>query len=221
MVALGKEPAIGLPRATLEAVKGEVMRALTGFHAAAPQALGVEVAALRSQCAPDQLAATFLALLRGLAEQKRIELTGSVARLPKHVATDNPADEKMWRQLQPILERAGFNGLTLAELASAAAMKEAPLKDFLFRKAKTGEVVRVTQERFYPRDTLARFAAIADKVARSLPGGKFTAAQVRDSTDIGRNRVIEILECFDRLGVTMRVGDLRTMRKNFPALSAE
>lgn len=160
-------------------------------------------------------------MLRGFADQKHVELTGSVARLPRHVATDNPADEKMWQRLHPLLYAAGFGGLTLPELASATAIKEVQLKDFLFRKAKTGEVVRVTQERFYLRGTLARFAAIADKVSRSLPGGKFTAAQVRDCTDIGRTRVIEILECLDRLGIMLRVGDMRTMRKDFaPILGA-
>ena len=53
---------------------------------------------------------------------------------------------------------------------------------------------------------------------RTVPGGKFSAAQVRDKTDIGRGRAIEILECFDRLGITQRVGDLRVMRKDYTAI---
>ena len=72
----------------------------------------------------------------------------------------------------------------------------------------------MTAERFYLRETLARFASIALAVSRSVPAGRFAAAQVRDGTGIGRNRVIEILECFDRLGLTRRAGDLRTMAKD-------
>jgi selenocysteine-specific elongation factor len=80
----------------------------------------------------------------------------------------------------------------------------------------------VTAERFYLRATLARFASIALAVSRSVPAGRFAAAQVRDGTPgIGRNRVIEILECFDRLGLTRRAGDLRTMAKDYTTVFGE
>ena len=81
--------------------------------------------------------------------------------------------------------------------------------------------MKATENRFYLRGTLAAFAAIATDVSKTLPGGKFSAAQVRDRTDIGRGRAIEILECLDRLGITRRTGDLRTMLKDFvPILGA-
>ena len=126
-------------------------------------------------------------LLRLLADERKLELSGSVAKLPRHVTTDNPADEKLWRRVRPMLDGAGFNGLTTAELAAAAKIREPILEDFLHRKAKTGELVRVTPDRFYLRDTLAQFATIAESVFRAAPGRRFSAAQVRDCTDIGRD----------------------------------
>lgn len=164
----------------------------------------------RQLCAPRLSTPGFHAFVRTL---EGVEVTGSAARLRQHVATANPGDEKTWQQVRPPLHRAGFNGLTLPELAAAAKVGEAELKDFLFRKAKTGEVVKVSAARFYLRATLAGFGAIAVETSRAVPAGRFTAAQVRDRTDIGRMRVIEILECFDRIGITRRAGDLRTIAK--------
>ena len=221
LVVMGKEPRIGLPQAALDAVKAAVREALTRFHAATPQAIGMEVAALRKQCAPHMAAGTFAILLRSLADQKQLEVSGSVARLIRHVATDNPADDRMWEAAQPALEAAGFGGATLAELAVAAKLAAPQLKDFLHRKAKTGEVVKVTADRFYLRGTLAQFAALATDVAKALPGGRFSAAQVRDRTDIGRGRAIELLECLDRLGITQRVGDVRVVRRDFAPILGE
>jgi selenocysteine-specific elongation factor len=158
--------------------------------------------------------------LRELGDDKKLEIAGSTARLPKHVATDNPADEKMWQALKPILDNAGFNVLPLRELAPASNIKEPILKDFLHRKARTGEIIRVTPERFYPKTTLAQLAAVAQVVAQSVPAG-FTAAQFRDRSGVGRGLAIEILECLDRLGITQRIGDVRKMRKDFvPILGA-
>jgi selenocysteine-specific elongation factor len=215
LVILGREPLLGLPRARLEAIEAKILRTLTTFHASAPRELGMEIATLRQQCAADQPLASFMTLLRQIADRKQIVLSGSIARLSNHVATNNRADDVLWQRVCPILDAAGFNGLVVTELASAARTKEPQLRDFLHRKSKTGEVVRVTEERFYLRSTLARFAAIVDEVSRSGQEGKFTAAQVRDRTDIGRTRVIEILECFDSLGITLRAGDLRSLRRDF------
>jgi len=218
LAVIGKDPRIGLPRAAIEATGTSVLAALKQFHANSPQASGIEVAALRKACAPQLAAATFAAILRMLAERKQLEAAGSVARLPRHVATDNPADEKAWGVVEPLLADAGFGGLTIAELAAAAKTREPQLKDFLHRKAKTGEVVRVTDNRFYLRGTLAAFASLASDVAKGLPGGKFSAAQVRDRTDIGRGRAIELLESLDRIGITRRIGDLRVVAKDYAAV---
>jgi len=215
IAVVGKEQRVALPRARVDGIKHGVVDTLTRFHRESPQALGMEIAALRKQLATGLSAATFNALLRDLGDDKKLEVAGSLARLPKHIATDNPADERMWQSLKPLLDNAGFNVLPLRELAPAANIKEAMLKDFLHRKARTGEVIRVTPERFYPRATLAQLAAVAQAVAQAAPGGQFTAAQFRDRSGIGRGLAIEILECLDRLGITQRVGDVRKMRKDF------
>lgn len=218
---VGKEQRVALPRTIVDSIKQSAVDALTRFHRESPQATGFEVSTLRKQLAPALPAATFTALLRELGDEKKIEVAGSSARLPRHVATDNPADEKMWQALKPLLDNAGFNVPPLRELAPAANLKEAILKDFLHRKARTSEVIRVTPERFYPRATLAQLAAVAQVVTQTVPGGQFTAAQYRDATGVGRGLAIEILECLDRLGITQRIGDARKMRKDFvPILGA-
>ena len=215
---VGKEQRVALPRAAVDGIKQSVVDALTRFHRESPQALGIDIAALRKQVAAGVSAASFAALLRELGDEKKLEVAGSVARLPRHIATDNPADEKMWQSLKPLLDNAGFNLMPLRELAPAADMKEAILKDFLHRKARTGEVIRVTPERFCARATLAQLAAVAQVVAQTVPGGQFTAAQFRDRSGVGRGLAIEILECLDRLGITQRIGDVRKMRKDFVAI---
>ena len=211
---VGKDRALALPGDKVRAIVQGAVTALQSFHAKSPQASGMEWRALRGQAAPMLTMDAFQALIRNAAEQAGIEIAGSTARLRRHVATDNPGDEKIWTRIRPVLQQAGFNGLTIAELAAGAKVGEAELKDFLFRKARTGEVVKVSAARFYLRGTLARFGATVAETSRAVPGGRFTAAQVRDRTGIGRTRVIEILECLDRMGITRRAADLRTLARD-------
>ena len=56
-------------------------------------------------------------------------------------------------------------------------------------------------------------AAIAHALASESPGG-FTAAQYRDRVGSGRQLAIQVLDYFDRRGVTVRRGDLRRAGKD-------
>ena len=91
----------------------------------------------------------------------------------------------------------------------------------LSTRTKSGELYRVTPDRFYTKGTTAKLAATAQATAQAQANGIFTAAQYRDWTGVGRGLAIEILEFMDTLGVTQRIGDTRKMRKDFvPILGA-
>ena len=217
---LGKEERTGVTRARREKLREAVPAALRDFHRGQPQATGMEIATLHKQLAPQLPAEAFQSLLRELADERRIEIASNLVRQPGHDATSNPEDQRLWQLVLPALQRGGFAPPPVGELAAALKLKEAVLKDFLHRKSRGGEVMRVPPDRFYPRATLATLAATAHALARANPNG-FTAAQYRDATGIGRGLAIEILEFLDSLGITQRVGDTRKPRKDFvPILGA-
>jgi len=220
VVALGKESRTGVAKAYRDALREKIVAALKDFHRAQPQATGLEIAALRKQLAPQLPAEAFQAVLRELADERKLEISSNAVRIPGHDATSNPEDERMWAAVVPALKAGGFAPPTVPELAGALKLKEAALKDFLYRKSKSGALLRVV-DRFYLRETLATLAATAAAVAKSSPNGMFTAAQYRDATGVGRGLAIEILESLDSLAITQRVGDARKLRKDFvPILGA-
>jgi selenocysteine-specific elongation factor len=220
VAVLGKEERTGVTRARRDALRDAVPAAVRDFHRAQPQATGIDPGALHKQLAPHLPAEAFQSLLRELADERRIEIAGNLVRQPGHDATSNPEDQRLWQLVLPALLKGGFAPPPVAELATTLKVKEAALKDFLHRKSRGGEVMRVPPDRFYPRATLATLAATAHALARANPNG-FTAAQYRDATGIGRGLAIEILEFLDSLGITQRVGDARKPRKDFvPILGA-
>jgi selenocysteine-specific elongation factor len=221
IVALGKENRLGVRRGFHQDLRAKIPAEIAAFHRGTPQALGQEIDALRTRLAPELPADAFAALLRELADERKIEVSGSLARLPGHNATSNPEDDRLWQTIRPALEAAGYAVPPMRELALQLRLKETVVKDFLHRKARGGEIMKVTAERFYSRATLATLAAIAKNIAEKQANGMFTAAQFRDATGIGRTLAIEILEFFDTLGITQRIGDARKMRKDFvPILGA-
>jgi selenocysteine-specific elongation factor len=221
VIQLGKDACVGITRVRYDALREALVTQLADFHRKQPQATGQETETLRQAIAPNLTADAFTSIIRSLVDDRTVEASGSTARLAGHNATANAADDRMWQSVRPALEAAAFNAPPVRELAVQLSLKEAVLKDFLHRKARTGEVLKVTPERFYTRPTVATLAAVAQATAHAQTNGQFTAAQYRDACGLGRSLAIEILEFLDTLGITQRIGDARKMRKDFaPILGA-
>ena len=80
----------------------------------------------------------------------------------------------------------------------------------LKRLTRMGQVVEVAPDHFFLRETVAEMVAIAADAVDA--DGLLTAAVFRDRLDNGRKVAIQILEYFDRAGVTVRTGDVRRVR---------
>ena len=217
-VGVSKDPDIALLRAGIDEHHKQILHCLQSFHTDQPRSLGLGLRELRAKSAPALDEKTFLALLRVLTEAKKLTINGSIATLAGHHATANSVDDVMWQKLKPLLEAMQFKPEPAETLAVTAGLKKAIVEEFLHRKAKSGEVFRVSSNRFYPRETFARLAAIAQSVALASADQMFTAAQYRDQVGVNRMLSIEILEGLDRLGITQRIGDKRKMRKDFATI---
>jgi selenocysteine-specific elongation factor len=71
-------------------------------------------------------------------------------------------------------------------------------------------VHQVVRDLFYDSGCVRELADIAAHLAREH--GSVDAAQFRDAVGLGRKRSIQILEYFDRIGYTRRVGDTHLLR---------
>jgi selenocysteine-specific elongation factor len=211
-IVLGREPRLILPAAELARLECALVDEVAAFHRLHPAAPGIEPKALRQRVSCRLPPEALNAVLRDLARSGRLLLKGGLASPPRHDTTANPADERLWAEVAPVLRVAGLASPTPTELARMLGVEPARLVDFLHRKSKTGQLLRIADDRFYLRDTGARLAGIARQLSQADPGGLFTAAQYRDATGLNRNWTIKILEFLDGAGVTKRVGDARRFR---------
>ncbi len=217
-ILVTKDPDIAFRRTAIEALHANILATLKVFHSDQPRSLGLGLRELRARAAPALDEKTFLALLRTLTDAKKLTVTGSIATLAGHQATANSVDDVMWQKLKPLLDAMQFKPEPAETLAITAGLKKAIVEEFLHRKAKSGEVFRVSSNRFYPRATFARLAALAQVVADASADQMFTAAQYRDQVGVNRMLAIEILESLDRIGITQRLGDKRKIRKDFATI---
>jgi selenocysteine-specific elongation factor len=58
---------------------------------------------------------------------------------------------------------------------------------------------------------MSRLTEVCHRLSEQSENGLFDVRGFRDAAQIGRNAAVEILEYFDRSGVTQRIGDYRRL----------
>ncbi|MFI4949201.1 MAG: selenocysteine-specific translation elongation factor [Alphaproteobacteria bacterium] len=191
--------------------------ALADRHRAEPDTLGVPRGVLIRRlrgAAPEPVldAALATAITAG-----RIVRDGAVLRLPTHQPRLTREDEKLWQRVEPLLAVDDLRPPRVRELAEALGIEPGAAIRQLKRLERFGRVAPVASNRYFLPETVARLADLARELADSDPDGTFTAASFKDRSGTGRNLTIEILEYLDRIGVTRRVGDARTVLRSSDA----
>ena len=207
--------ALGLAPATWLRLQRSLAATLEAFHAGNPDLPGIGLERLRLQLQPRLPAPAFSAMLQWLARSHAVSLDGAWVRLPGHEVRLNAADERTWTRIAPLLDGPErFRPPRVRDIAGILGVAEADLRRVLKLLSRMGKVDEIAHDHFFLRGTVAEMVAIAADIAAAAPKGEFTAAQFRDRLDNGRKVAIQILEFFDRHGVTLRRGDVRRINRH-------
>jgi selenocysteine-specific elongation factor len=201
-------------QATWAELKSGVTDKLIKFHADNPDLPGVGMERLRLQLQPRMSAPLFAAALQKLAADKNVALDGAWVRLPSHEIRLTVAEEALWQKVKYLIagdER--FRPPRIRDIARLTGIGETKARHLFKLASRIGKVDEVARDHFFLRSTVAEMADIAADLAAQSPNGQFGAAEFRDQLDNGRKVAIQILEFFDRHGVTLRRGDLRRINK--------
>jgi selenocysteine-specific elongation factor len=196
---------LGFSRENWNRLKTTVVESLACLHRRSPNVIPDEnrvflEAGLRL---PREVASTVTA---ELAKEGALVREPSGVRLRTHVAQLSPEDAALWKKTEPLVNEKPLHPPSTNEIASALGMDPKKAESFLVRVSRLGLLVRVSENRFFSPAGLRSYAAFTEEVAAENMGA-VTAARLRDRAGIGRTLAIEVLEYFDRIKFTRRIGD--------------
>ena len=194
----------GFLATTLARARQDVVDTLKAFHESKPDAPGLQAERLRVGLKQRWPAPVFQALLDQEVRAKTVVVDGPFLRLPGHSLTLGARDEALWKKISAEMARDRFKPPRVRDFAQAYGAPEPDVRKLLQRLGKLGRVVELAPDHYFLRPTVAEMIGIAHAF-----GHDFTAAEFRDKLDNGRKVAIQILEFFDRQGITVRRGDLR------------
>jgi selenocysteine-specific elongation factor len=189
----------------------EVDKILAEFHQSTPLARGMEMESLRSQLPFSFSPKIFRAVIDKLVAAGVAVREDSTLRLPSHQVTLNEDEQGAAAGLERLLQEGGFTPPEVKELEEKLRVPHKLLIDLLGVLESRGKVVKVTTDLYFNSAVLEK--AKTALTNRLTAQGEITAAAFRDLLGISRKTAIPLLEYFDRTGLTLRVGDVRKLRK--------
>ncbi len=216
-ILAGKSRAIIVSPKRYAALGDRLIAVLADHHAGHSGESGLPLRAARVALGEPVSTDLFTGLGGDLSAQGRIKAEGVLLRLPGHSARFSQAENAFWRRAIVLAEERASVAITAAELARDQRAGEPAVQAMLERRRASGDLWQVTDGKFMLRDYVAALVALAAELDAETGQG-FTAAQLRDASGIGRNFIIQLLEFFDRIGVTRRSGERRRMRGDWQAV---
>jgi len=142
-------------------------------------------------------------------DYERLRRTGAWLHRPEHTAALSATDLVLIGKLKPLIAAGRFDPPWVRALASATDEAEESVRRVLRKQVSRGELYQVVKDLFYDAECVAELADIAGRLALT---SALDAARYRDALGLGRKRTIQILEFFDRVGYTRRLGDVHVLR---------
>jgi selenocysteine-specific elongation factor len=194
------------------AARQALVATLTAHHQKAPEQPGLQPERLRNAMDMRFAKDAFVEVLAAELNIGGVAVDGPWLRLPTHVVSLSKDSEMHWRHIEQIIRAQRFRPPRVRDFAEKLEIAEEDARNLMRRVARMGRVVEVAHDHFFLRETVAEMIRIAADIATADPAGEITAAAFRDRIDSGRKVAIQILEFFDKQGITIRRGDRRRIR---------
>ena len=195
-----------------EAMSESLKKILADFHRDNSMKPGLSKEELRSRLHGDLDQRFFQLLLNTLGKQGAIVVDESVVRLAGHRVSLKADAMSIRAEMEAFYGEAGLTPPTVREVQERFAQYPAPLvREVLELLVREQALVKISEDLYFQGRAMIDLQE--QLVAFIRKEGEIDAPRFKNLTGLTRKFSIPLLEYFDRIKVTIRVGDRRLLRE--------
>ncbi|MCW5198599.1 SelB C-terminal domain-containing protein, partial [Desulfobulbus sp. F3] len=189
-----------------------ILALLKQYHQANPLKNGLATEEIRSRLKLPADQKLFQYMISSLSKQGQIVQEGAEVRLVGHQVTLQVDEQEVQEKISRVYQQAGLEPPLLKEvLAQFAEFREKQIQQVMELLLRQTMLVKVSETLIFHKDALN---ILAEKMTTfMLKEGEIDAPRFKDLTGLSRKFSIPLLEYFDKIKLTIRVGDKRVLRK--------
>mgnify|MGYP001278398628 FL=1 len=184
---------------------------LAAFHADNPLKRGLNREELRARTGRGIPMGLFEQVLKEMERKGTITVDGSAVRLAAHQIRFSPEEEKLRDSIEGELKKADFAHMPdISQLAEHLGAGNKEIESVLRALERLGAVVFLEPTLVVHRDSVE---VVREKLRHELrQKAEITVSEFRELIGSNRRYALALLNRFDGEGLTVRQGDLRTLR---------
>jgi selenocysteine-specific elongation factor len=190
-------------------LRGRALAQLGEFHQRFPMKSGLSKEELRTKLPPEVDVKLFQILISELMQSKEVVLEKDKLRLPGHRISSIDAKGLAKRVEAAVLKR-GLQPPSPKELSEEWSETEGEVRAIFEHLVHEGVLVRIKNEMYFHR---VPFENLREELVAYLKNHReITTPQFKEMTKASRKYVIPLIEYFDQIKLTLRLGEKRVLR---------
>ncbi len=201
-----------LARTVSDGVEETLLTNLAAFHRDNPLQSGLSKEELRSGLGRRVEQKVFQFCLGELLKKELVVQEESVVRLTAHRVALQADEKALQHDLEEWYRQKGLATATLREsMDRFSETPETMVKEVLALLLRQGRLIKISESLYYHVDTINSLAQ--ELIAFISREGEIDAPRFKELTGLTRKFSIPLLEYFDKIKLTIRLGDTRVLRK--------
>jgi selenocysteine-specific elongation factor len=211
LIQIDRENRIYIHNLCFENLKNDTRRQLANYHKANPLKPGMPKEELKSKFPPLLTSKLFNLTLNQMIKEKEIAQEENIIRLASHAVSLGGKQADVKDKILKNYLNAGLQPPYFKELAKLLDMDAKRAKDVLMHLVAEGAIVKVKEDLYFHTEAIK---SLKKRLVKFLVDQEeITTPQFKEMTGVSRKYVIPLAEHFDSTNVTLRVGDVRKLRK--------
>jgi selenocysteine-specific elongation factor len=211
LIQVDKENRIYIHHNCFKTLKDDIQGHLADYHRAQPLKPGMPKEELKTKFPPFLTSKLFNLTLNQMVKEQQIAQEENTVRLASHTVSLGRQQADVKNKILDIYHQAGLQPPYFKELSKSVDADSKRSKDILMHLVNEGAIVKVKEDLYFHAETIEK---LRKKLVTHLEAqGEINTPQFKEMTGVSRKYVIPLAEYFDATNVTLRVGDVRKLRK--------
>jgi selenocysteine-specific elongation factor len=210
-IQVDKEARTFIHKRSFEALVQETSDHLRAYHKAFPLKSGMLKEELKSKLPPGTDVKLFNLLLNQMIKDNAIVQEEKTVRLKAHKVSLVGDEATLRQNILKIYQQGGLQPPFFRDVVESLKVDPGQAKDILNHMIEQGLIVRTKEDLFFHAETIEDLKKRLVKFLEQ--NGEINPAQFKEMTGASRKFLIPLFEYFDARNVTLRVGDVRKLRR--------
>jgi selenocysteine-specific elongation factor len=211
MVLVDKENRTYIHQIVFDQLKLLSTDVLERYHRANPLKAGISKEELKSKFPRQASGKLFTLVLNRMIKDQQLVLEDDTVRLATHTVSLQVDQKALKQQISDIYHQNQLTPPYFREIVKDLDVDAKTAKEVLELLISEGTLTKVKEDLYYDCQAIEKLKS--ELVAYLMEKGEISTPQFKDMTGASRKYVIPLIEYFDATNLTIRVGDIRQLRK--------